>query len=715
MEKQVTKSSHLLEQKATLQRCNDMLRMNSNAFNMYIQKGTALLYLSEPEKAHECFKELTSKNDKSEHGYLYQGIALFAQKDFQSAQWWFDKALAMNRENLKNMEFYFKGKCIWALQHSFPKALDSFDEGIKSNPENPLNYCGKGELYLEDGKEMEALEFLEEAHQRQENCPLHGKYLFLAALAHLYARIDLVIENESDLKKSLKLFKQAQSFHPYQDELCLYEGNAQTKLWKVQKHKNDHFAYGGQAQQSMIMQALTSYEKALKLEPKNAIALNNAGIAHQELGNFDRALQNFDAAINLNPLNPLFRFNRGKCYYNLAFNKTSLEYEAKAVQDFQEVSKLADNVQLLKQQNLSDGNLNLIVSTLKTIFQALGLAGKARIISNSLDSDKKNSSEKLNELEKKRFAIVNQILNEGALSNEKNENSLLGLITELQASLTQVEEKLRLKLDDFKKIFDEKLQSLQLVETHQELLKAYRTSFAITFSAALGSAEAINGEGLSIDTGNDWTGALSFLAGCVPLFGSQLSSSIEKISDIWMEGTIKTRAKLLTHAFPTRSELDQLVLEISCLIISDEQKRNAIIKGSFSDAGPQSKFDQVINFFSRLKDKCQINIPDLHPTTQHKIGNEDANILLEVILEGNKLKAQDCLKILKEKVYDEKKFCDCVYSNPIKKSVIIKKKCTQCTTPVKEFYKCASCKIKIRFCISCYNQYFNKQAPQQQQ
>ena len=43
------------------------------------------------------------------------------------------------------------------------------------------------------------------------------------------------------------------------------------------------------------------YKKAAKLNPKNKTALNNLGLAHQRLKNYDSAIECFEKGIELDP------------------------------------------------------------------------------------------------------------------------------------------------------------------------------------------------------------------------------------------------------------------------------------------------------------------------------------------------------------------------------------------------------------------------------
>ena len=79
--------------------------------------------------------------------------------------------------------------------------------------------------------------------------------------------------------------------------------------------------------------AIQDYDQAIKLDPSDAIVYNNRGIAYSTKGQHDRAIQDYDQAIKLNPSDAT------------AFNNRGLAYSAKgqldrAIQDYDQAIKL---------------------------------------------------------------------------------------------------------------------------------------------------------------------------------------------------------------------------------------------------------------------------------------------------------------------------------------------------------------------------------------
>ena len=82
--------------------------------------------------------------------------------------------------------------------------------------------------------------------------------------------------------------------------------------------------------------AIADYDRAIKLEPNEAIPLNNRGDAYYQIGEGDRAMDDFNAAIKLDPNYVDALNNRGLAYVGRG------AYDL-AIKDFDQVLKLNPN------------------------------------------------------------------------------------------------------------------------------------------------------------------------------------------------------------------------------------------------------------------------------------------------------------------------------------------------------------------------------------
>ena len=96
---------------------------------------------------------------------------------------------------------------------------------------------------------------------------------------------------------------------------------------RLAKQGNQHFAAGE------FDLAIECYNKAIALDPEDAEAFYNRGLAYDKKGEFDLAIQDFDQAIALNPEDAKAFYNRG-----VAYNKKG-EFD-RAIEDFNQAIAL---------------------------------------------------------------------------------------------------------------------------------------------------------------------------------------------------------------------------------------------------------------------------------------------------------------------------------------------------------------------------------------
>jgi len=95
------------------------------------------------------------------------------------------------------------------------------------------------------------------------------------------------------------------------------------------------FSNRGNAYQSKgdYQRAIQDYDEALRLDPDSALAFNNRGSAYQHMGNYERAIQDYDQAIRLDSSSALAYNNRGRA------NHLKEDY-AKALKDYGDAIEL---------------------------------------------------------------------------------------------------------------------------------------------------------------------------------------------------------------------------------------------------------------------------------------------------------------------------------------------------------------------------------------
>jgi len=81
----------------------------------------------------------------------------------------------------------------------------------------------------------------------------------------------------------------------------------------------DHLQQSRNAYQSKgdYQRAIQDYDEAIRIDPDSALAFNNRGSAFQHMGNYARAIQDYDQAIRLGwELRPFLQQSRSRAYLN---------------------------------------------------------------------------------------------------------------------------------------------------------------------------------------------------------------------------------------------------------------------------------------------------------------------------------------------------------------------------------------------------------------
>ncbi len=92
---------------------------------------------------------------------------------------------------------------------------------------------------------------------------------------------------------------------------ALIDSGSETAHVLTIAHNNRGNAYMAKGEHDRGMQ---DYDKAIKLDPRNAKAFNNRGVAYHKKGDYDRALKDLDESIKLDPAYANAFANRAHTY-----------------------------------------------------------------------------------------------------------------------------------------------------------------------------------------------------------------------------------------------------------------------------------------------------------------------------------------------------------------------------------------------------------------
>ncbi len=92
-------------------------------------------------------------------------------------------------------------------------------------------------------------------------------------------------------------------------------------------YNNRGAAYG---QTGNYKQQIEDSSKALQLNPKDAVAFNNRGVAYGELSNYEQEIEDCTKAIELNPKLAVAYYHRGIAYHKMGNRKQAIKDKSKA-------------------------------------------------------------------------------------------------------------------------------------------------------------------------------------------------------------------------------------------------------------------------------------------------------------------------------------------------------------------------------------------------
>jgi len=87
------------------------------------------------------------------------------------------------------------------------------------------------------------------------------------------------------------------------------------------------------AQANLWNEAILRWQRIIEIDPKNAKAHNNLGVAYEAMERFDEALAEYEKAIELDPSNEVYRRNFFKCKKNKG-RSWDMEGKAEENEDF---------------------------------------------------------------------------------------------------------------------------------------------------------------------------------------------------------------------------------------------------------------------------------------------------------------------------------------------------------------------------------------------
>lgn len=311
----------------------DAIRLNGQLSFDYASRGWAYFQRGELEKALADLTEAIRLDRNSQSAYYDRGLVLARRGELDAALTDFDEAIRCSPERVDPL--VARGLC-YLLNNDLDRALASFDGAIAVDPTNGLGYIGRSHIYSRRGEpEKQDRDYRQAlllnanvtktwmlfadwfgeneskpSDQRRHKFQLDTFNVMSAADPHFWSP-QFVTRNAG--KDYYQLFQEAKLAHDqgnYEDEVALWNDVVPMNLGAIQiapAVMNRGSAYSAKGD---LDRALQDYDKAIELNQGNAGAYVNRALALARKGDLELAMNDYAKAIMLNPQQWQAYFNR---------------------------------------------------------------------------------------------------------------------------------------------------------------------------------------------------------------------------------------------------------------------------------------------------------------------------------------------------------------------------------------------------------------------
>ncbi|VVB69880.1 Photosystem I assembly protein Ycf3 [uncultured archaeon] len=135
--------------------------------------------------------------------------------------------------------------------------------------------------------------------------------------------------------RAIELYNASIASKPQDADVWYFKGLAQSnKGFALQKGHAFNISSDELNESELLIDAIRSYQNALKINPKYATAWKNIGMNFYALGKYNESLQAYDQAIALDSSYPLAWYNKGITLFKLSRYSEALQAFDKALQVF---------------------------------------------------------------------------------------------------------------------------------------------------------------------------------------------------------------------------------------------------------------------------------------------------------------------------------------------------------------------------------------------
>ncbi|MFN7412359.1 MAG: tetratricopeptide repeat-containing serine protease family protein [Dolichospermum sp.] len=247
-------------------------------------------------------------------------------------------SIDISKGNTTASQWLERGNQLWRLRRH-EEAIQAFEEAIKQKPKFiHLAYYGKGLALYWSGKDIEAITAWELAVKSQPD------------FVPVWNALSLIYRESKQLDKALVAINQAIRLQPNNPNLYSQKFGVLSDLKRYREAevainkaielspRAAFYSNRGVAKDELgdKQGAIDNYNQAIKINPNLAQAYNNRGLTKYELGDKQGAIDDYNQAIKINP-------NYAQAYTNRGNAKSELGDKQGAIDDYNQAIKINPN------------------------------------------------------------------------------------------------------------------------------------------------------------------------------------------------------------------------------------------------------------------------------------------------------------------------------------------------------------------------------------
>lgn len=313
-------------------------------------------------------EQVSNLENKNELNNLNKGYKLYKLERYEDALKEFDRAVAINKENMFGEAYLGKGASLSLIgqrelaEEAYDRAINKLCSGAYYNKGLLLSKAGRiyeahicyeraielepkdSKLYCELGRNLGEFDssFAKEAIKA-----LDQAIMLKPDYAEGYYEQGRVLNGLERYEDAITAFNKAIELNPHYADAYYYKGYALYRLERYEEaikefdsaialdpHDPVYFCNKGEALHNLerYEEAIVAYDKAIELKPDYAIAYQDKGTALYELKQYEEAIKAYDKKIKLKPDDAVAYYSKGSIYNHLEQYEEAIKHCNKAIE-----------------------------------------------------------------------------------------------------------------------------------------------------------------------------------------------------------------------------------------------------------------------------------------------------------------------------------------------------------------------------------------------